>query len=243
MSRHNKGQISFLSELFTLIELLVVIAIIAILASMLLPALAQARKKALSIKCASQLKEFGTVFNMYTHDNADLYPSHYSTAVGCQWTGQTLPYLSGKTEMISSDWAKSIYICPADTHMPVCSNPGPHRVSYGYNKFMNIHQVTDPNNETYYPWPIISNRIWQPSRMLMVMCCEYARNGESWQTHDTNGHNNASRLSGSSYHSPTNVNMVMVDGSVSVLAYSLVSDNTRKWNGKFPWNRRFLRNP
>jgi prepilin-type N-terminal cleavage/methylation domain-containing protein/prepilin-type processing-associated H-X9-DG protein len=58
---------------FTLIELLVVIAIIAILAAILFPVFAQARDKARSITCVSNMKQILNAAMMYTQDYDETY--------------------------------------------------------------------------------------------------------------------------------------------------------------------------
>jgi prepilin-type N-terminal cleavage/methylation domain-containing protein/prepilin-type processing-associated H-X9-DG protein len=115
---------------FTLIELLVVIAIIAILAAILFPVFAQAREKARSTQCLSNLKQVGVATRMYTQDYDEvlvplyLYSSHPSDgtlATGApylQWFPDLLlPYVKNNGVFVCPNWS-SIYTYGRDAFPP-----------------------------------------------------------------------------------------------------------------------------
>ncbi len=67
---------------FTLIELLVVISIIALLVAMLLPALAGARDRANTVKCMSNIRQWGVVMSAYAGDSKDVILPIYTDVLG-----------------------------------------------------------------------------------------------------------------------------------------------------------------
>jgi prepilin-type N-terminal cleavage/methylation domain-containing protein/prepilin-type processing-associated H-X9-DG protein len=59
---------------FTLIELLVVISIVVLLMALLLPGLRLARNQARAVVCQVNLRQWGSIFDLYTEDNQGRLP-------------------------------------------------------------------------------------------------------------------------------------------------------------------------
>jgi prepilin-type N-terminal cleavage/methylation domain-containing protein/prepilin-type processing-associated H-X9-DG protein len=102
---------------FTLIELLVVIAIISILAALLLPVLAASKQKAQSIKCLSNMHEWGLAFHMYTDDNRDFVPEEGNVAGAINDPG-------GPSSTDNLDFAWYNCVAPTVSQLPLVDQYG-----------------------------------------------------------------------------------------------------------------------
>jgi len=99
------------AERFTLIELLVVIAIIAILASLLLPALQEAKRSANTSLCIGVLRQASIVAASFPNDHDDWIPSHVGWTTGSwgSYASRSGPTLLGHTNLEGLSYGDPAY--------------------------------------------------------------------------------------------------------------------------------------
>lgn len=223
---------------FTLTELLVVIAVIGILAALLMPALANAKAKANSIKCLNNLRQVELALVMYAGDHDGYYPPRREHPNA--WMTALLPFYKDP----------SVLKCPSDS-IPWTPGLSPEdklrfQRSYIINGFNDWFEgdLNPTNYQAFlkWRWPVgmRETAIPQPSETITFgekktgsrhvhMDFSQGQAGNDVEQVDQNRHKYGGGLkSGGS-------NFAFADGSVRFLKYGMSSSPVNLWAVREEW--------
>ena len=147
---------------FTLLELLVVIAIIAVLASLLLPVLSAAKRRAAQTTCINDLKQLGLGMQMYLDDYSGTFPGMASQHSGFQsadwiwWRTNDTAHPVEKSPIVIAlaNASTSLFRCPLDTDdsariAQADGVNGPYLYSYSLTSY-NVADGADPGMSSVF---------------------------------------------------------------------------------------------
>jgi prepilin-type N-terminal cleavage/methylation domain-containing protein/prepilin-type processing-associated H-X9-DG protein len=233
--RKNPARRSYLfNTAFTLIELLVVIAIIAILAALLLPALSQAKSKALTIKCRNNLHQLGLAIATYIADfrafpyaHQDGLPPDFKEVY---WWDELAPYYP-------LSWTNKNYHCPSylgGIHGTLDTGP---EGSYSYNMLGTGDLTLGLGADLFrvpgsLPLPPVNEaRIRVPSDMFAIGDARWLLPGTGgfWYM----GVLTKQRKDGQLYRHGKGFNLLYCDGHADLVTRSNFLDPSRSWQN---WN-------
>jgi prepilin-type processing-associated H-X9-DG protein/prepilin-type N-terminal cleavage/methylation domain-containing protein len=171
---------------FTLIELMVVIGIISVLIGILLPVLSKARQSAYTARCANNLRQFGTAWQMYAAANGSLAVpgrlprynganSVFDLGDGQEYRPRWYEMLGAQLKRYATKNPKKIeddswevkddfFLCPA---VPNWTNSRNYPYGYNYQFLGNARLRPDGK---WINWPVKTGRIKAAETVMAADC-------------------------------------------------------------------------
>lgn len=223
-----------LRQAFTLVELLVVIGIIALLVSILLPTMNKARESAITVTCASNMRQIGMMFANYAADNKYLPPLNSQTSYNANAINKDImgmphmlgPY-AGHPEWATISWdgtfwrpfnisadkqsfRKTVFVCPQ--YMHIAGLVEPYKSGYGESTWVQTPGGFGSGNDRPWAKPRKLGTIKDPSTRLHVLET-WSYSGSVWHVSSNNPSQFTTRSIDGARHQK-GANYLFVDGHV-----------------------------